>query len=205
MFLVGLTGGIAAGKSTVADLWQELGAEIIDADELAREVVEPGSTGLAAITKLFGVDVLDENGALDRKALSAKVFGSIENRKALEEITHPLISALAKRKLVESKSPIVVYAIPLLVESKSKLPFDFVVTVEAPVSDQISRMIEHRGMTEVEAKQRIAAQAKPADRANVADRILSSNQSLKLLLKDARLIWQEIQVAARNKASDDVG
>jgi len=205
MFLVGLTGGIAAGKSTVADLWQSLGAEIIDADELAREVVEPGSPGLEAIVRLFGADVLDVNDALDRKALADKVFGNLENRRALEEITHPLISELAKRKLAASAASIVVYAIPLLVESKSKLPFDFVVTVEAPKSDQIARMVESRGMTEIEAKQRIAAQASPAERANVSDRILSSNQSLKLLLKDARLVWKEIELAAQNKASGNVG
>jgi dephospho-CoA kinase len=85
------------------------------------------------------------------------------------------------------------------------LPFDFVVTVEAPISDQIARMVEYRGMTEIEAKQRIAAQASPAERANVSDRILSSNQSLKLLLKDARLVWKEIELAAQNKASGNVG
>lgn len=205
MFLVGLTGGIAAGKSTVADLWQELGAEIIDADELAREVVQPGSLGLTEIVKLFGSDILQADGALDRKALAGKVFGNIKNRKALESITHPLIRDLASKKIASSIFPVVVYAIPLLVESKSDLPFDYVVTVEAPASDQIERMIEHRGMSKVEAAQRIAAQATPAERANVSDRILSSNQSLKLLLKDARIAWNDIELAAAEKAEQSVG
>ena len=205
MFLVGLTGGIAAGKSTVSELWQELGAEVIDADELAREIVHPGSPGLIKIVELFGPITLNEDGSLNRQALASLVFGSVDKRKPLEGITHPLISELAQEKISQSKSSIVVYAIPLLVESKSSLPFDYIVTVEAPIRDQIDRMVTSRGMTRLEAEARIAAQASPAQRANVSDRILSSNQSLKLFLKDARLLWSEIEKLAATKEKEGKG
>lgn len=205
MYLVGLTGGIAAGKSTVADCWQSLGAEVIDADELAREVVKPGSEGLASIQQLFGDGVLQDDGSLNRKALADIVFASPTARSTLESITHPLIQSLANDRIHNSSSDIVIYVIPLLVESKSDLKFDFVVTVEAPVSDQVHRMISSRNMSETDALSRIASQANPAERANAADRILSSNQSVQLLLKDATALWREIQKLAAEKEASNVG
>ncbi len=205
MFLVGLTGGIAAGKSTVADLWQSLGASIIDADELAREVVQPGSEGLEQIVETFGQGVLNADQSLNRTALAEIVFSDFGKRKQLESITHPLIRELAKQRLGSAKTEIVVYVIPLLVESASELPFDFVVTVEAPTGDQLKRMIENRGMTETESLARINSQASAAQRANVSDRILSSNQSLALLLKDATVLFREIESLAKKKAQENVG
>lgn len=204
MFLVGLTGGIAAGKSTVAEVWQSLGADVIDADELAREVVQTGSEGLSRIVDAFGSGVLKIDGTLDRAKLAELVFPDPTKRKQLESITHPLIRALAKQRIEFSKADVVVYVIPLLVESSSELPFDFVVTVEAPQSDQITRMMENRGMSESEALARIKAQATPAERANAADRILSSNQSLALLLKDAKVLFKELEVLAKKKAQENV-
>ncbi|MCX6485256.1 MAG: dephospho-CoA kinase, partial [Rhodoluna sp.] len=175
MFLVGLTGGIAAGKSSVADTWEQLGATIIDADDLAREVVEPGSAGLERVTEEFGSTVLSEDGTLNRKALAEVVFTDPPKRAALEALLHPLIRALALDKLEAAKTDIVVYVIPLLVETRSDLPFDYIVTVEAPEADQVMRMVERRSMSTQQALSRIQAQAKPAERAQIADRILSSN------------------------------
>lgn len=205
MFLVGLTGGIAAGKSTVADLWQSLGADVIDADELAREVVQTGSEGLSRVVEAFGSGILKSDGSLDRSKLAELVFPDANKRKLLEAITHPLIKSLAEQRIQSSNADIVVYAIPLLVESASALPFDYVVTVEAPQSDQVTRMMESRGMTNEEALARIQAQATPAERANAADRILSSNQSLALLLKDAKVLFKELEMLAKKKAQEHVG
>ena len=205
MFLVGLTGGIAAGKSTVAELWASLGAEVIDADELARSVVEPGSEGLGQIVETFGAKVLNPDGTLNRGELANLVFHDFALRKKLESITHPLIRDLAQGLINSSHADIVVYVIPLLVESKSNLDFDYVVTVEAPQPDQLKRMTDNRGMSEEEALARIKAQATPAERANVADRILSSNQSLALLLNDAQVLFKDIERMAIEKAEKNVG
>jgi dephospho-CoA kinase len=205
MFLVGLTGGIAAGKSTVAELWASLGAEVIDADDLARRVVEPGSDGLNQIIEIFGGQVLNSDGTLNRGELGKLIFRDFVLRKKLESITHPLIRDLAQGLINNSDADIVVYVIPLLVESKSDLQFDYVVTVEAPQPDQLKRMTENRGMSEEEALARIKAQATPAERANVADRILSSNQSLTLLLKDAKILFKDIEQLASEKAQKNVG
>ena len=198
MFLVGLTGGIASGKSTVAEVWEQLGADIIDADQLAREVVAPGTHGLNQIIEEFGNEVLLPDGSLNREKLAELVFTNPMNRMKLESITHPLISALARDRISSSKAGIVVYVIPLLAESKSQLPFDYVVTVEAREVDQIERMVSSRNMTQAQAKARISSQASPAMRANLADRILNSNQSLALLIKDARDLWFEIEKMRAN-------
>ncbi len=201
MFLVGLTGGIAAGKSSVAETWEQLGVTVIDADDLAREVVEPGSTGLERVTEEFGSTVLAEDGTLNRKALAEVVFTDPPKRAALEALLHPLIRALALDKLEAAKTNIVVYVIPLLVETRSDLPFDYIVTVEAPEADQVMRMVESRSMSKEQALSRIQAQAKPAERAQIADRILSSNQSLKLLLKDATRLFAELEKLALAKSA----
>lgn len=188
--LIGLTGGIAAGKSTVAEVWESLGATVIDADVLAREVVEKGSEGLSLVGEAFPGVVVD--GVLDRKRLGEIVFADPAKRKQLEAILHPLIQKLSKDRIEAATTAVVVYVVPLLVEAKVSLPFDKVVTVEAPEPDQIARMVKHRGMTAAEAKSRIQAQARPAERANQADYILNSNQDLELLRRDARLLYESL-------------
>jgi dephospho-CoA kinase len=203
MFLVGLTGGIAAGKSAVAELWSSLGAEVIDADVLARKIVAPGSDALKDIVQHFGPQVLLPSGELDRTKLAELVFKNPDERLVLESFTHPRIKELAEFLIASSQSPIVVYVIPLLVESGSQLPFDFVVTVEAPEKDQVERMVLTRGMSEEAALERIKSQATPAQRANTADRILNSNQSLVLLLKDAKSLWSEIVSLAESKVNHE--
>ncbi len=193
MFLIGLTGGIAAGKSTVARRWVEHGAIEIDADQLARDVVQPGTAGAAKIHEAFGSEVFDVNGDLDRKALASVVFHDSAKRTLLEQIIHPEV----RRRVTEILSTlpddsIVIYNVPLLVEAEIVMPFDKVVTVEAPQEQQIARLIKHRGMTESEALSRIRVQATPARRAARADAILSSNQDIEGLIKHADNLWHEI-------------
>jgi dephospho-CoA kinase len=200
MYLVALTGGIAAGKSTVAKRWVENGAIEIDADDLAREVVEPGSTGLQQVTEAFGASVLAESGELDRKALAKIIFEDPEKRELLNSILHPLIRQRTRELLEHLRNEeIVVYSVPLLVETSVDHDFNLVVTVEAPEDEQIRRLVTSRGLSEIEAISRIASQAKPVERAARADRILNSNQDLNLLLRDADKLWQEIQSLARSE------
>ncbi|CAB4610879.1 unannotated protein [freshwater metagenome] len=193
MYLVGLTGGIASGKSTVASAWVELGGIEIDADKLAREVVEPGTPGLAEIQREFGDSVISD-GALNRAALGAIVFSNTDKRKQLEAIVHPLVKQLAAKRIAElPDDSIVIYNVPLLVEAAVHLDFNKVVTVEAPAEKQIERLVSIRKMNRAEAEKRVASQASPVQRANAADVILNSNQDLHLLLKDARKLWQQIE------------
>ena len=202
MYLVGLTGGIASGKSTVASAWVELGGIEIDADQLAREVVEPGTPGLAAVKAAFGDSVIS-NGALDRSALGQLVFANTDKRRQLEAIVHPLVRELAAKKIAElPNDSIVIYNVPLLVEAAVDLDFDKVVTVEAPSEKQIERLVSIRKMNREDAERRVAAQASPAQRANAADVILNSNQDLHLLLKDARRLWQQIEHEAAQRGSN---
>ncbi len=194
MYLIGLTGGIAAGKSTVARRWVENGAIEIDADQVARQVVEPGTPGLKAIVEKFGSDLLTESGELDRKALGKLIFSDQDKRELLNSILHPLIKERTRQLLSEMpEQAIVVYNVPLLVEAAVDHTFDLVVTVEAPEEEQIRRLVRNRGLTETDARNRIAAQAKPVERAARADRILNSNQDINLLLRDADALWREIE------------
>ncbi len=197
MFLIGLTGGIAAGKSTVADFWKSLGAIEIDADLLAREAVAPASQGLKSVVDLFGEGVLNTDGSLDRTALGSVIFDNPEKRAQLEGIVHPLVQFKAKELLkAYENEAFVIYNVPLLVEANVDLPFDTVVTVEAPESTRLDRLVKERGLTELEAKSRIASQASAAERANRADHILNSNQPLNLMLKDAQQLWNKFQKEA---------
>ena len=200
MFLIGLTGGIAAGKSTVAEHWQNLGAVHLDADQIARQVVQPGTSGLAAIEAAFGAAVMNENGSLNRQALAEIVFTDPAKRQQLEQITHPLVRAETSRQIAAQRhEAIVVYNVPLLVEAGVDMPFDRIVTVEAPMEEQVMRLVTHRQMTADQAIARIRNQATPAQRANAADFILNSNQDLGLLLKDAGKLWLQFEREAAEK------
>jgi dephospho-CoA kinase len=199
MFLIGLTGGIAAGKSTVAKRWVEHGAIEIDADSLARDVVQPGSEGLKRVVQAFGESVIDDGGELNRKALAKLIFESDEKRLLLNSILHPLIRQLAAEQLKKfDDDAIVIYNVPLLVEAEVDHDFNLVVTVEAPEDEQVKRLVQTRGLSEPEAKRRIAAQAQPIERAARADRILNSNQDINLLLRDADNLWREIVTLAKS-------
>lgn len=188
--LIALTGGIGSGKSTVATQWVELGATEIDADQLAREVVQPGSKGLSQVLDAFGHDLLQADGHLNRAELAKRAFTSDESRKRLEGILHPLIQELAKEKTAAIDG-IVVYTIPLLVESNSKLNFDKVVTISCPAEVRIERLI-NRGLSRHEALQRIAAQATDAQREARADVVIDSNCTLEELKTRARETYMEL-------------
>ena len=203
MYLIGLTGGIAAGKSTVAKRWAEHGALEIDADQVARDVVEPGTVGLGRVVEAFGSDVLTADGELDRKQLAMQIFSDAGKRELLNSILHPLIKERTRQLLSELPAEsIVVYNVPLLVEAAVDHPFDLVVTVEAPEEEQLRRLVETRGLTESEARSRISAQAKPIERAARADRILNSNQDINLLLRDTDALWREILKLSTSASAD---
>ncbi len=203
MYLVGLTGGIASGKSSVAARWVQHGAVEIDADVLAREAVSSDSAGLAMVAKEFGENLIQTDGQLDRAALAAIVFNDPAKREKLESIIHPIVRELAlKRIQALTDSTIAIYTVPLLVEANVSLPFDKVVTVEAPEREQIKRMVANRGMSEADALARIKSQATPAQRANRADVILNSNQTLPELLADADALWAQIVREASEKQND---
>jgi dephospho-CoA kinase len=188
--LIALTGGIGSGKSTVAAEWVSLGATEVDADVLAREVVEPGTEGLAQVAKEFGSEVINPDGTLNRAALAGKAFASEEARKKLERILHPLIQGLAAEKISQI-SGVVVYTIPLLAETKSPLKFDKVVTISCPEDVRVKRLIA-RGLSEDDARRRIAAQASDAEREQKADIVISSDCDKSELIERARRVYRDL-------------
>ena len=182
--LIALTGGIGSGKTTVAGRWVLLGAQEIDADVLAREVVEPGTEGLAAVVERFGAGVLFEDGSLDRAGLAAVAFASESSRKDLEALLHPRIQQLAAQRVVGLEG-IIVYTIPLLAETNSRLNFDRIVTVSCEESVRMDRLVTLRGMSKEEAMMRISAQASDAERELKADTVIDSNCPMDELLAKA--------------------
>jgi dephospho-CoA kinase len=200
MFLVGLTGGIASGKSTVAEMLSKYDNEIIDADEIAREVVSPGTVGLSKVVAEFGPQILEEDGSLSRSKLAKLVFEDTEKRLRLEGILHPLIRARTLERFSESKSDIVIYIVPLLVEAKVDYPFDLVVTIEAGSENQIKRLIENRGMSTEDATARIAAQATDPERVARADVRIDGALDLNDLDTKVSKLWNQIQALAEAKA-----
>ena len=196
MQLIGLTGGIAAGKTVVADRLAELGAVRIDADRLAREVVEPGTPALAEIARRFGPGVIAPDGSLDRPALGAVVFQDPDARRDLEAITHPAVRALSAARMAAAgeadPDAVVVYDIPLLVESGRVDEFDRIVVVHAPREERIRRLVELRGMSPEEAERRIASQAADEDRLAVADVVVDSGVSLASTLAQTDRLWANL-------------
>jgi len=190
---VGLTGGIGAGKSEVSKRLVARGAVLIDGDAIAREVVEPGSAGLAAIVREFGAGVLLPDGTLDRPKLGSIVFGDPERLAALNAITHPLIGRRSQERFEAAPADaIVVYDMPLLTEGNLASLHDVVIVVDVPVEVQIARLVERRGMTEADAKARIAAQATREQRRAIADHVIDNTGSLTEL--DARVdeVWADL-------------
>ena len=201
MFLVGLTGGIASGKSTVANMLGKYENEIFDADKIAREVVIPGSQGLQKIVREFGPQVLNKDGTLSRDALATVVFNDPTRRAALEEILHPLIKTRTLEKIAQSHSDVVVYVVPLLVEAKVDYPFDLVATVEAGTETQTKRLVENRGMTPEDAAARIAAQASETERVARADVRIDGSLDMADLEIAVSKLWSQIQILAEQKAN----
>jgi dephospho-CoA kinase len=176
---VGLTGGVASGKSSVSAVLAELGAVVIDADQLAREVVAPGSEGLAEVVAAFGPGVLTPEGELDRPALGAIVFADEARRRVLEAIVHPRVRARgAELEAAAPPGALVVHDIPLLAETGQAEAFDAVIVVDAPAELQVERMVGLRGMTREDAEARIAAQATREDRLAVATYVIDNTGTL---------------------------
>jgi dephospho-CoA kinase len=190
--LVGLTGGIGAGKSLVAARLAELGAVVIDSDRLAREVVASGTDGLAEIVAAFGTGVLGPDGALDRPALARVVFADPAARARLEGIIHPRVRARAA-ELAAAAPPgsVVVNDVPLLVESGIAGTFDLVVVVLASEPTRLRRLVDGRGMSEAEARRRIAAQATDEQRRAVADIVLENDGTVGDLTAAVDRMWRE--------------
>ncbi|WP_440997290.1 dephospho-CoA kinase [Arhodomonas sp. SL1] len=175
MFTVGLTGGIASGKSTVADAFASRGADVVDTDVIAREVVERDTEGLAAVVAAFGADILDDSGALDRRALRARIFDDEAARRRLEAILHPRIEAEVRRRITESPGPYVVLVVPLLVEAGWDRWVDRVLVVDADEDTQIARLCARDGHTPEQARQALAAQARRQDRLACADDVIDND------------------------------
>lgn len=196
--LIGLTGGIAAGKSTIANRFAQLGATIIDADRVAREVVEPGQPALAAVADRFGGGVVAADGSLDRAALGRVIFGDAKAKADLEEILHPAIQArvsqLIADALASDPNGIVVYDIPLLVETMDSTPLDYdaVVVAHAPAAVRLERLISIRGMERSEAQRRIDAQASDAERLRQADHVIRTDLPIEETMDQVDTVWNLI-------------
>jgi dephospho-CoA kinase len=208
MYLIGLTGGIASGKSVVARRLAEHGAVHVDADVLAREVVEPGTPGLAAIAERFGPSVIAADGTLDRAALGAIIFRDPEERAALNAITHPAVWARAKELFDAAAAAdphaVVVYDVPLLVEASSDRPmrFDLIVVVHADLETRLQRMVELRGMTREEAVHRLNSQASDTERLAIADVVIDANGTLDETLAQADGLWAMAAASARSTVAE---
>jgi dephospho-CoA kinase len=199
MLVVALTGGIGSGKSTVGQIFGDLGAIVTDSDQLARDVVERGTTGFDQIIAAFGDEVL-KNGDLNRAALADLVFKDPAKRKQLEQITHPLIRK-AFAKIVESAKgdSIVVNQIPLLVESNHDYKFDHVITVSASEAVRIERLLK-RGMNLTQIQQRIQAQSNDAQREKISDSVIRNDGSQADLLSEVEKVWELLQVKNKSKS-----
>jgi dephospho-CoA kinase len=192
---IGLSGGIGAGKSTVSSTFSDLGGIVVDGDVISREVVEPGTEGLAKLVDAFGEQILSDDGSLNRPALAAIAFSDDEKRQTLNGIVHPLVaerrSELIASAVKAQKNPVIVEDIPLLVESGMAPMFPLVVIVNADEDLRVKRLIEHRGFSEQDARARIAAQATEEQRRAVADVWLDNSGSTGELVEQARTLWHQ--------------
>ena len=199
MSVVALTGGVAAGKSTVTEVLRGCGAFVIDADQLAREAVVPGSDALEAIVARFGSNVLLDSGELNRAGLGSLVFGNPEALADLNAIVHPQVRALYGKAVSAALGAypdrVLVYDVPLLAEARSAAEFDLVVVVDTPAEQRVSRLMDQRGLSLEEATARVAAQATDAQRLAHADVVLDSSQSLAQTKLAARALYDALKAA----------
>ncbi|MGZ4447971.1 MAG: dephospho-CoA kinase [Nocardioides sp.] len=195
---VALTGGIGSGKSEVERRLAAHGAVVVDADRLAREVVEPGTAGLAAVVAELGADrVLAPDGSMDRAAVATLVFADPDARRRLEAVVHPLVGARAAEIVAAAPADaVVVYSVPLLVESGPPQGFDAVVVVDAPDDVRLDRLVRLRGMDEADARARMAAQATREQRLAVADHVIDNSGSLAALAAQVDALWEVLSEGA---------
>jgi dephospho-CoA kinase len=190
---VGLTGGIGSGKSAVARLLAERGAVVVDADRLAREALDPGTPGLAAVVEEFGPGVLHPDGTVDRPALGRLVFADDERRRALEAIVHPYVGRRSAELTADAPpDAVVVHDVPLLVENHLENGYDLVVVVEAREDARVARLADSRGMTPEEARSRMAAQSTDDQRRAVADVVLANDGDLDDLARQVDTLWARL-------------
>ncbi|MFE9421734.1 dephospho-CoA kinase [Kitasatospora sp. NPDC006697] len=193
---IGLTGGIGAGKSAVSRLLASYGAVVVDSDLIAREVVAPGTPGLAAVAAEFGPGVLAPDGSLDRPALGAVVFADPERLKALNAIVHPLVrERSAELEAAAAPGAVVVHDVPLLAENGLAPLYDQVLVVDADEQVRLDRLVRLRGMTEEEARSRMAAQATREQRLAIADLVVENNGSLAELEEQVKSVWERLTAA----------
>ncbi|MEU0648131.1 dephospho-CoA kinase [Streptomyces umbrinus] len=198
MLKVGLTGGIGAGKSEVSRLLVEHGAVLIDADRIAREVVAPGTAGLAAVVDAFGEGVLAEDGSLDRPKLGSIVFADAEKLAVLNSIVHPLVGARSHElEEAAAEDSVVVHDVPLLAENGLAPLYDLVIVVDASTETQLDRLVRLRGMTEEDARARMGAQATRDKRLEIADVVIDNDVPLEVLQRRVRDVWAELVRRAR--------
>ncbi|WP_019137252.1 dephospho-CoA kinase [Cellulomonas massiliensis] len=201
---IGLTGGIAAGKSVAARRFAELGAVVVDSDVLAREALAPGSVGLDAVVEEFGAEVLDDQGALDRAALGRRVFADDEARRRLEAIVHPVVRRLSAEReaaaAAADPAAVVVHDIPLLVETGQADTFHVVVVVHAPALLRVERLVRLRGMARDDAEARVAAQADDETRLAAADVVLDGTGSEAELRTQVDDLWARLSVERADEA-----
>ena len=191
MLVVALTGGIGSGKSTVGQIFAQLGAIVIDSDQLARDVIERGSIGFNEVVTKFGDEIL-KNGEIDRQILASLIFKDPAKRSELEQITHPLIRrAFAKMVSTASPDSIVINQIPLLVESNHDYKFDHIITVSASESIRSERLIK-RGLTNDQIKQRMGAQATDQMREDIADSVIVNEKNEQELTDQVEKIWEQL-------------
>ncbi|NEE21657.1 dephospho-CoA kinase [Streptomyces sp. SID7499] len=200
MLKVGLTGGIGAGKSEVSRLLVACGAVLIDADRIAREVVAPGTPGLASVVEAFGEEILAADGSLDRPRLGAIVFSDAEKLSTLNSIVHPLVGARS-RELEEAaaEDAVVLHDVPLLTENGLAPLYDLVIVVDAAPETQLDRLVRLRGMTEEDARARMAAQATREQRREIADIVIDNDVPLEELEQRVKDVWAEL--VRRSQAS----
>ena len=200
MLLIGLTGGIASGKTLVSDHFETLGVPIIDADVLAREVVKPGSTGLRALTRYFTTAILTPNGELDRAALRRIVFANPSDRTFLDNTLHPLIRELSGERIEaarENNHPYLIYAVPLLIETSQQDRFDRIVVVDVPQSTQLSRLLARDGSNKTEAEAILAAQASREDRLKIANDIIDNTGTIENTYAQVQTLHESFLMLAK--------
>jgi dephospho-CoA kinase len=194
--LIALTGGIASGKSAVAELFAAEGVPVLDTDQIARDVVEPGTSGLAKLVAEFGADILDASGRLDRKRMREFVFADPAKRKKLEAITHPAIREELARRSAAADGLYQIHVIPLLVEGGRADTYDRVLVVDAPEADQLRRLQQRDGSDTVTAQRILDAQATRAERLSVADDVIVNTGTLADLSKFVRMLHENYELLA---------